>query len=96
MKIVINKCYGKFGLSHKACQMLDERGYQLDLTMNYRLRTNSSLIDIVEQLGDGANGLCSKLKIIEIPDNATDWTICSDAGVESVVYVVNGIMHTTY
>jgi len=31
-------------------------------------RTNPLLIQVVEELGDEANGSCAKLKIVEIPD----------------------------
>ena len=31
-------------------------------------RTDAKLIEVIEKLGDNANGECSKLKVIEIPD----------------------------
>ena len=97
MKIVINRCFGRFGLSPKAFVMLNELGYKYshnsEFEGDYHMRANSDLIDIVEQLGNNANGLCSRLKIIEIPDNATDWRIMNYDGDEEVIYVVDGIIH---
>lgn len=37
-------------------------------------RTNQDLIDVVETLGDKSNSKVSKLKVIEVPDDA-EWTI---------------------
>ena len=31
-------------------------------------RTDPLLIEVIEELGDAANGSCAKLKVIEIPD----------------------------
>jgi len=47
------------------------------------LRTNKDLIEIIEKLGEKANSSCSKLKIIEIPDNV-DWRIAEYDGLEWV------------
>jgi len=46
-------------------------------------RTDSLLIQVVEELGDKANGGCAKLKVIEIPDG-TDYYIDEYDGNESV------------
>lgn len=60
MKIVINKCYGGFGLSEEAQKFLgkDWNGERADL----------ALIQCVEKLGSKVNTDYSKLTIIEIPD----------------------------
>jgi hypothetical protein len=68
MKIVINKCYGGFGLSKEAYEYLglewDEFGFEF-----IDDRTNEKLIKCVEELGEKANGKFAKLKIVEIPDD---------------------------
>lgn len=87
MKIVINKCFGGFGLSEKARKILgidnsfDE--YQID-------RNDPKLIEVVETLGDEANGRCARLRVVNIPDDATDWELDEYDGAEEVLFVVNG------
>lgn len=87
MKIVINKCFGGFGLSEKAKEILgidnsfDE--YQID-------RNDPKLIEVVETLGDEANGHYARLRIVNIPDDATDWELDEYDGAEKVLFVVNG------
>jgi hypothetical protein len=86
MKVVINRCYGGFGLSKKA-----EAKY-LALTgkeeiWEYELERNDPvLIQIVEELGDTANGKYAELKIVEIPDDV-EWTIQEYDGIEWVAEV---------
>jgi hypothetical protein len=74
MKIVINDCYGGFGLSKKALALYNERAgtvlkYEYDIK-----RDDPILVEIVEQLGEAANGSSAKLKIVEIPDDV-QWQI---------------------
>lgn len=75
MKIVVNRCFGGFGLSEKAYEFLgldwDNYGYKY---MDYSMRTDSKLVECVETLGEEANGLCAELEVVEIPDGV-DWTI---------------------
>lgn len=130
MKIVINACFGGFGLSHQAVmryaelrgislfpfvEARDESGH-LDFKkhvpyvegdeafcIHYSTkplkdgkneegcyfsereieRTDPFLIRIVEVMGDAANGMCAKLKIIEIPDDV-DWEVSEYDGFEHV------------
>ena len=74
MKIVINTCYGGFGLSKEALALFNERAgtvitYERDIERN-----NPILVEIVEQLGEAANGDFAELKIVEIPDDV-QWQI---------------------
>ena len=48
------------------------------------LRSDSDLINVIETMGEGANGMCASLSIIEIPDGA-DFEIENYDGNESVV-----------
>ena len=67
MKVVINTCFGGFGLSKEAYEFLGRRwdGYGFDFKVD---RTNPDLIRVVETLGKKADGMCAKLKVVEIPD----------------------------
>jgi hypothetical protein len=84
MKIVVNRCYGGFGLSEEAYKELglkwDKYGYAYN---EYEKRTDPKLIACVEKLGEKANGELAKLEIVEIPNNI-DWTIESYDGVETI------------
>lgn len=76
-KVVVNTCYGGFSLSNEAIQYLynkynieydkyewgrNERLYLLDEIERHDPR----LIDVVETLGEKANGECARLEIKEI------------------------------
>ena len=92
MFIVINRCYGGFSLSKEACEMLNTKSkFSFDND-----RTNKKLINCVKILGEKASGSHSKLKIEEIPDNATDWEINDYDGFESIIYVIEGEIHHLY
>jgi hypothetical protein len=74
MKIVINDCYGGFGLSKKALALYNERTGTV-LTYEYDIKRNDPiLVEIVEQLGEAANGDFAELKVVEIPDDV-QWQI---------------------
>lgn len=82
MKIVINACFGGFGLSEEAYEFLgipwDGYGFEFDED-----RTNPELVKCVETLGEYADGMCAKLKVVDIPDDV-DWEIDEYDGLESV------------
>ena len=84
MKVIINRCYGGFGLSKKAYEEMgiewDGYGYGFN---DENKRTDPQLIEVVEKLGEEANGGCAELKIIEIPDDVI-WQIEEHDGVEWV------------
>ena len=74
MKIVINTCYGGFGLSKTALALFNERAGAI-ITDEYSINRNDLiLVQIVEQLGEAANGRFSELKVVEIPDDV-EWGI---------------------
>ena len=124
MKVVINKCYGGFGLSDKAWKILiekhgflpktydqmDEVEYakrpvtwvhdsKLETKEEYTkhsdflprfyhsnddgcdFRTHAGIIEVVELLGEEANGKHAVLKIVEIPDGI-EWEIGEYDGIE--------------
>lgn len=88
MKICINACFGGFGLSDEALQMLgfETRYPQIS-------RTDPRLIEVVSTLGEAANGFCARLAIVDIPDEATDWEIDEYDGAEGIIYVLDGKLH---
>lgn len=85
MKCVINDCYGGFGISKKAKKIL---GIEWD---NDIKRTDEKLIALIEERGsEFVSVFCANLKIVEIPEEATDWEINEYNGSESITCVVNG------
>lgn len=84
MKIVINRCFGGFGLSKEAYEYLglewDDFGYAYH---DHYARTDAKLVECVETLGHGANGRYAELKVVEIPDDV-EWEISYYDGLESV------------
>ena len=81
MKIVINRCFGGFGLSEAAkvryCQL--KNLHHEALIVSYIGRADPDLVLVVEELGEQANDRCSYLKIDE------DWFIENFDGKEKVV-----------
>lgn len=87
MKIIINSCYGGFGLSDKAMKEIAKLDSQLGSLYNRdnKLRTNPIVISVVEKLGKEANGMCAELEIIEIPfENEDGWYIDEYDGIETI------------
>lgn len=92
MEMVINCCYGGYSLSEKAVEML---GAESPYAYNEESRrSDPKLIEVVETLGDDANGMCANLEVVDIPDDATDFIIHDYDGYETVYYVLNGKIHT--
>ena len=84
MKFVVNKCFGGFGLSKKAQEILGINSpYDVD-------RDDPKLIEVVEKLGEEANGNYAKLAVVEIPTEATDYEFNEYDGIEGFIYVLNG------
>ncbi len=78
-KVVINNCFGGFGLSEKAYKELGiERPYSRDLE-----RDDPRLVEIVERLGQESWGTCAELEVVEIPDDVK-WHIHEYDGSEYV------------
>ena len=86
MKIVINACFGGFGLSDLACEELSKRKSMNVSKYDFYdddKRTDKDLIEVVETLKDKANDSFADLKIIEVPDDVK-WTIEEYDGKERV------------
>lgn len=83
MEVVINKCYGGYGLSTKALQLylekqnipyVMERGYVIvndDYFTDFSIhdRHDPVLVEIVKELGQESWGQAAALEIVTIPDN---------------------------
>ena len=83
--VVINDCYGGFGLSERAIAeykklsgISNEVFYDRDVA-----RDDPYLVKIVKELGMGANGPHSNLKIVEVPGDVS-WHIAEYDGAERV------------
>ena len=74
MKIVINDCHGAFGLSKTALALFNERAGAIIANEDDIKRNNPILVEIVEQLGESADGGHAELKVVEIPDDV-QWQI---------------------
>jgi len=115
MKILINACYGGWGLSNEAIHRFSEKRPELTVNQldSYKtgsyvfinkkgeiciseksIRTDPDLISIVEELGEMANGAYAEIKVVDIPDEATDWHISEFDGKELLYYVLDGKFHT--
>lgn len=89
MKIVLNKCYGGFSLSAKACEALG-----LKSRYTIIVRNDERLISLMEEYGsEWVSGDCAALVLVDIPDNCTDWEMDEYDGWERIIYVVDGMLY---
>jgi hypothetical protein len=85
-KIVINTCFGGFGLSDKAMELYKILTGIPPATDLYHWdidRDNPQLVQIVEQLGTEAEGRYSELKVVEIP-LGVEWHVHEYDGLEHI------------
>jgi len=84
-RIVINDCYGGFGLSDPAFERYKESASITDPVFLYYeiARDDPYLVKIVKEMGPTANGPCANLKIVEVPADV-DWIIQEYDGIEWV------------
>lgn len=80
MKIVINRCYGGFGLSDEALALYNKLSGRSVSYVGDIERDDTNLVKVVEQL-DNANDQYSSLDIVEIPEGI-EWKIENYDGVE--------------
>lgn len=84
MKYVINRCYGGFGISEEGMKKL---GLRDRWSVS---RTDERLIKMVEEDSRAVSGRYSKLAVVEIPEEATDWELTEYDGYEEIIAVVDG------
>ena len=85
MKVVINDCYGGFGMTNAALEeyksrrgITDESFWYYDIPRDCAL-----LVSMVEEQGSAMNSEYSDLKVVEIPDDV-EWYIEEYDGMEHV------------
>lgn len=87
-RVVINSCYGGFGLSDEAEDLYRRYSKQDDIDHVYfkdASRADPTLIRVIEEIGcDAASKSHSKLKIITVPDDVEFWKIMEYDGMEWV------------
>ena len=87
-KVVLNSCFGGFGLSKEAIKMLiDKHGLDINSEHGYvdnedfglvdeshdAYRMDKRLISVVEELGvEEASGKYAELRIVDVPDEVVD------------------------
>ena len=70
-ELVLNKCFGGFGLSHMAkMKILEKKGIK-DFNFYNISRLDKELIETVKELGDKSGDEFAHLKVVEIPDGAS-------------------------
>jgi hypothetical protein len=86
--VVINTCYGGFGLSSRAATeykhmagITDPAWYDRDVA-----RDDPYLVKIIQDLGQAANAAYANLKVVEIPGDV-DWEIAEYDGNEWVAEI---------
>ena len=83
MKLVINACYGGFGISKK----WEAKNCEKDCKEN--CRECAKLIRAIEEK-ENVNDDFSKLAVVEFPNEATDYELLEYDGIESLLYVLDG------
>lgn len=86
VKVIVNNCWGGYSLSDEAIRRFHELTGITTTTYSEVERTNPFLVQVVEELGDAANGRNAKLCILEIPDEVS-WEISDYDGMEHITQV---------
>lgn len=87
MKVVINTCYGGFGITDEVKELYKKTtGKVLSYVVDTEFRCDPKLIEIIETIGleNSADGPGTKLAIIEVPDD-TQVEILDFDGYEEIV-----------
>lgn len=103
MKVIINNDFGVFRLNQKGLSLVQQtdpesfdniKQYKKSCKEIKNIRTNPTLIKFVEEgNAEEIAGLFSELRMVEVPDDATDWEIWDYDGIETVIYVKDGKIH---
>ena len=87
-KIVINRCYGGFGLSEPAWNAYVKLAGITDSDASYYdvARDDPYLVKVVEEMGEEADGDFANLLVVEIPADV-NWEIDEYDGIEHIAEV---------
>ena len=100
MKVAYNTCYGGFGLSDEAMVLYEDLRRRLTLSSgecvhNFGSRHDPLLLEVIDRLGEKANGKYCRIKITEIPDEyASCYQIKEYDGMERVVCDPARLVHS--
>ena len=83
MKLIINTCYGGFGINNKW------EAENCEKDCNGDCRECAKLIRAIKGK-ENVNDDFSELAVVEFPDEATDYELLEYGGIESVLYVLDG------
>ena len=83
MKVVVNRSFGGFSLGDG---FMKEYGYKYRYAIDDSIRTDPRLIEWVENHPDDNKSL----KIVDVPEETTDWQIHEYDGAEDIIAVING------
>lgn len=92
MKVILNKCYGGFGIKDEIISSLVDKGLlscDIDFYDADDVRYNTHLISMIED-GIDCGDEYSELTVFTLPDDATDHMIEEYDGMETIYYVVDG------
>lgn len=88
-KVILNKDYGGFDISPEGYQLyakkkgIEKANGKFDFYLDAEHREDPVLIEVIEELGEGANTKFSKLKIVEIPADM-EYVIDEYDGIETL------------
>lgn len=85
MRFLLNKCYGSFSLSKEVENFLGKYEWEIP-------RNDPDLLALFDKMGQEIHdkSRTTKLKVVEIPDNFTDYEINDYDGIETLIYVIDG------
>lgn len=92
MKLIINVCYGGFGIKKDVLKSLNYDTSIYSMRHNNDMRRDPRIIEMLEN-GEDISEDYSKLVVVTLPDNCTDYYIEEYDGIELVLYVVDGKIH---
>lgn len=85
-KVVINTCFGGFGLSEDGLKLYQSVSGNDGMDVYDLERDDAVLVQVVETLGEQANGVHARLKVVEVPADVR-WEIAEYDGNEWVAEV---------
>jgi len=100
MKIAISNEYGcGFLLTEEAVKRIKSCGNYIDTNNIYTFsehidRADNNLIRVIKELGNAAT--VNLVKIVEIPDEATDYIVTEFDGIEDIYYCIDGKIKVTH